>query len=46
MWKSDTCDYSEAYIVVKATINLKPLETMICLENMLYLKIMYHLINA
>ena len=46
MWRSDLDDYNDAYIVVKDTINLRLLEKMVSLENMLYLKVMYHLIHA
>ena len=48
MLRSDLCDYSDAYIVVKETINLLAAvaNEMIKLRKMLPLKIMLHLDNA
>ena len=48
MLRSDLCDYSDAYIIGKGTINLLTAvaNEMIKLRKMLPLKIMPHLDNA
>ena len=46
MLRSDLCDYSNAYIVVKGIINVKATQILIQTKKMLCLKIMHHLDHA
>ena len=46
MLRSDLCDYSDAYIVVKGTINLGATGNNDMTEKVLHLKIMIHLGHA
>ena len=43
MLRSDLCDYSDAYIVVKGSINLKTDENSDMLQKDAVLKTMHHL---
>ena len=46
MLRSDLCDYSDAYIVVKRTIDLGVDGNNAVTQNVLNLKIMFHLCHA
>ena len=46
MLRSNVCDYSDAYIVVKREINFRAVANTDINQKTLYLKLMYHLGHA